>query len=190
MEDGKGIGEKGRLTAVRIDSMQNFYGKAIRDSKGNAAAMSKATHAILKHYSSTPENARHEDCPIGNESWCSYNRNLATGQTTHCPIQDPLPWAVVNVIKPTFHRLGDKHFLDGCEKCLDQNNNESLHHVIWGMSPKEQFTPQQVASLAVALGVLVFKQVVTRNVEKKFVMGTCKCVTHSLAHSSVDTLRN
>lgn len=122
LDDGKGIGGRGRLTAVRIDAMQNFYGKAIRDNKGNATAMSKATHAILKHYSSTPENPRHEDCPSGNESWCSYNRDLATGQTTHCPIQDPLPQAVVNVIQPTFDRLGGKHFLAGCEKCLDQNN--------------------------------------------------------------------
>ena len=27
LEDGKGIGGRGRLTAVRIDAMQNFYGK-------------------------------------------------------------------------------------------------------------------------------------------------------------------
>lgn len=111
LEDGKGIGGRGRLTAVHIDAMQNFYGKAIRDNKGNAAAMSKATHAILKHYSSTPENPRHADCPIGNESWYSYNRDLATGHTKHCPIQDLLPRTVVNVIQPTFDRLGDKHFL-------------------------------------------------------------------------------
>ena len=151
LEDGKGIGGKGRLTAVRIDALQNFYGIAIRDNEGNATAMSKATHAILKHYSSTHENPRHEDCPSGNESWCSYNRDLATGQTTHCLIQDPLPQAVVNAIQSTFDRLGDKHFLAGCEKCLNQINNESLHHVIWRMSPKEQFISQQEASLAVAL---------------------------------------
>lgn len=119
--------------------MQNFYGKAIRDNKGNAAAMSKATHAIIKHYSSIPENPQHEDCPAGEDSWCSYNQDLATGQTTHLPMQDPLPQAVVNVIQPTFDRLGDETFLAGCEECLDQNNNRSLHHVIWGMAPKEQF---------------------------------------------------
>ena len=166
LEDGKGIGGKGRLTAVRIGALQIFYGKAIRDNEGNATAMSKATHAILKHCSSTPENPRHEDCPSGNESWCSYNRDLATGQTTHCPIQDPLPQAVVNAIQPTFDRLGDKHFLSGCEKCLNQINNESLHHVIWGMSPKEQFTSQQEASLAVALGVLVFNNGIESTLSK------------------------
>ncbi|KAL9977869.1 hypothetical protein ACROYT_G015323 [Oculina patagonica] len=122
---------------------RNFYGKAIRDNKDNAGAMSKATHAILKHYSSTPANPHHEDCPAGKDSWCSYNRDVATGETTHCPIQDPLP-------------QGDEHFLAGCVKCLEQNNNECLHHVIWGMAPKEQFISQQEASLVVALGELVF----------------------------------
>lgn len=156
MEDGKGIGGAGRLTHDRIDSMQSFYGLAIRKNKGDAAAMSKAAHAILKHYSSSLDNPCHEDCPQGRESWCSYNRDLATGQSTHRPIKDPLPPAIVKVVQPVFDRLGAETFLAGSEKCLDQNNNESLHHVIWGMAPKEQFTSQQEASLAVSLGVLVF----------------------------------
>lgn len=118
--------------------------------------MSKATHAILKHYASTPEQPRHEDCPMGKDSWCSHNRDKATGQTTHVPIQDPLPEAVVKVMQPTFDRLGSEQFLVGCEKCLDQNNNESLHHVVWGIAPKEQYTSQQETSIAVSLVVLVF----------------------------------
>ena len=125
---------------TRIDTIQNFYGKAIRDNKGSAKAMSKAVHAILKHYASTPEKPQHEDCPMGKDSWCSYNRDQATGQTTHVPIKDPLPEAVVKVIQPTFDRLGSEEFLEGCQSCLDQNNNESLHHVVWGMSPKEPFS--------------------------------------------------
>ena len=67
-----------------------------------------------------------------------------------------MPEAVVKVIQPTFDRLGYEEFLVGCESCLDQNNNESLHHAVWGMAPKEQYTSQQETSLAVSLGVLVF----------------------------------
>lgn len=59
-------------------------------------------------------------------------------------------------MQPTFDRLGSEQFLVGCEKCLDQNNNESLHHVVWGMAPKEQYTSQQETSIAVSLVVLVF----------------------------------
>ena len=171
LDDGKGIGGSGRLTNVRIDAMQNFYGKAIRDHKGDAAAMSKATHAILKHYSSTPENPRHEDCPQGASSWCSFNRDSATGESTHEPIKDPLPPAIIKVVQPIFDRLGSEQFLAGCENCLDQNNNESLHHVIWGMSPKEQFTSQEEASLAVSLGVLLFNNGMKNYIV--FILGNC-----------------
>ena len=166
LEDGKGIGGRGRLTSNRIDTLQNFYGKAIRDNKGDAKAMSKATHAILKHYSSTPEQPRHEDCPVGRNSWCSYNRDKATRKKTHVPIKDPLPEAVVKVMQPTFDRLGSEEFLVGCEECLDQNNNESLHHVCWGMAPKERYTSQQETSLAVSLGVLVFNNGIEDTVSK------------------------
>lgn len=96
-------------------------------------------------------------CPQGKDSWCSYNRDVATGKTTHQPIKNPFKPAVVKAVQPVFDRLGAETFLAGCEKCLDQNNNESLHHVIWEMSPKEQFTSQQEESLAASLGVLVFK---------------------------------
>ena len=156
LEDGSTISGTGRLTIARIDTIQSFYGQAIRENKGDAKAMSRATHAILKHYSSTPEKPQHEDCPVGKDSWCSYNRDVVTGEKTHVPIKNPLPESVVNLMQPTFDRLGSEEFLSGCERCLDQNNNESLHHVVWGIAPKEQYTSQQEASLAVALGVLVF----------------------------------
>ena len=128
--------------------------------------MSRATHAILKHYSSTPEKPRHKDCPSGRNLWCSYNRDVATGEKTHVPIKNPLPECVVQLMQPTFDRLGSEEFLVGCEKCLDQNKNECLHHVVWGMAPKEQYTSQQEASLAVALGVLVFNNGLADTVSK------------------------
>ena len=78
--------------------------------------MSKATHAIFKHYASTPEHPRYNDCPMGKDSWCSYIRDKATGHTTHVPIKDPLPEAVVKVMQLTFDRLGSLEFLVGCKK--------------------------------------------------------------------------
>ena len=30
------------------------------------------------------------DCPMGLDSWCSYIRDLATGEFTHRPIKNPL----------------------------------------------------------------------------------------------------
>lgn len=135
MADGKGIGGQGRLTSTRIDPLQDFNGKTVRDHVGDAAAMLKAMHAILKHYSCTHENPRHVDCPQEVGSWCSYNRDFATGEAIHQPIKDLLPQAIFDVLQPILDRLQDERFQAGSKNCLDQNNNESLHHVSWGIAP-------------------------------------------------------
>jgi len=56
VEDGGTLSGTGRLTIARIDTIQSFYGQAIRENKDEPKAMSKATHAILKH------------CPTGRNS--------------------------------------------------------------------------------------------------------------------------
>ena len=42
------------------------------------------------------------------------------------------------------------------DKCVTQNANESLHHVIWGLCPRKQYTSSQECSLALSLDVLLF----------------------------------
>jgi len=73
-------------------------------------------------------------------------------------IKDPLSKAVVEVMQPLFDRLGDESFLVGCENCYTQNANESLHHVIWGMAPKDTYTSAQEVNTAASLGVLQFNR--------------------------------
>ena len=53
--------------------------------------MSRYTRAILKHYS---EDACLDDCPVAEKSLYSFNRDKATGQSSHFVIKDPLPKAV------------------------------------------------------------------------------------------------
>ncbi|KAK3703836.1 hypothetical protein QZH41_012449, partial [Actinostola sp. cb2023] len=158
LADGKGLSGAGRLTLARVDTFQNFYGRAIRYNKHDAKAMSKATMAILKHYSSSLDNLQHDDCPEGSSSWCSFQRDLANGTNLHKPIKDPLSKAVVEVMQPLFDRLGDESFLVGCENCYTQNANEYLHHVIWGMAPKDTYTSAQEVNTAASLGVLQFNR--------------------------------
>ena len=136
--------------------MQNFYGRAIRDNKGDAKAMARATRAILKHYISTLEVPQHEDCPDGSSSWCSYQRDRANGTRLHKPIKDPLCPAIVSVVQPIFERLGNENFLAGCENCVTQNANESLHHVIWSLAPKDMSNSTKEISTAISMGVLMF----------------------------------
>ena len=55
--------------------MQNFYGLAIRNNKGNSEATSKVPMAILNQYK---ENTLHDHRLPGKPSWCSFQRDVAT----------------------------------------------------------------------------------------------------------------
>ena len=48
LSNGKTISDAGRLTISRIDTIQTFYGLALRENKGDCQKMAKA---ILKHRS-------------------------------------------------------------------------------------------------------------------------------------------
>ena len=63
----------------------------------------KATMATLDHYK---EHTSHDNCPPGKGSWCSFQKDVATRSSFHKPVQNPLPDAVVKVIKLLFDRLG------------------------------------------------------------------------------------
>ena len=55
----------GRLTDNNIDPMQTYYGKAIRNNKGDVKGMQKAILAILYHQTSTDKKLQHKFSPCG-----------------------------------------------------------------------------------------------------------------------------
>ena len=75
VSDGKTIGGRNRLTDNLIDSFQRYYGKALRQNKGNLPNMQEAVKAIWHHYASTDENQMHEYCPDGTDSWCKWQKD-------------------------------------------------------------------------------------------------------------------
>jgi hypothetical protein len=119
-----------------LNFLQVYYGKGIRGNKGDIPGMQKATQAILKHYTDPPN---HEDCPDGESSWCLKKRDAATGQHQYLPPKHPLAPAVVTVLKPVFDDLSRSTLLAGCVNCYTQNQNESFHHLLWSILPKDQF---------------------------------------------------
>ncbi|GFV18843.1 uncharacterized protein TNCV_4757301 [Trichonephila clavipes] len=75
LEDKKSLGGRNRLTDAEIDKLQRYYGLAIRNNSGNLSAMKQAIWAILFHKISTDLNPQHGLCPLGDDSWCGYNRS-------------------------------------------------------------------------------------------------------------------
>ena len=127
MSDGTSISGKVRLTSATIGNPQSFYGLALSKNKGNVRKMADAVSAILQHYSQNPNLNK---CPKGPNSWCSYNRDIATAKSTYRPIKDPLSPAIITVIKPLFYKLGSERFLSSCENAKTQNLNETYHHLV------------------------------------------------------------
>ncbi|GFT20932.1 uncharacterized protein TNCV_3130861 [Trichonephila clavipes] len=83
LSDNKPISGRGRLTDAEILQLQKYYGLAISRNVGKAVAdMSKSIWAIYFHKLSTDENPQHALCPMGEESWCGYNKSIVSGVNT------------------------------------------------------------------------------------------------------------
>lgn len=60
--------------------------------------MLKVIYVIFKYYVSIFEQLRYEDCFMGKDLWCSYNRDKVIGQIIYVLIQDFLLEVVVKVM--------------------------------------------------------------------------------------------
>ena len=80
----KGLTKNGKLNDAMTDKLQNYYGNAIRENIGkDLPAMKKAVWAGGFHAASSVNNMWDDHCPIGKESWCAYQSDIANNFTTH-----------------------------------------------------------------------------------------------------------
>ncbi len=139
----------------RINSLQTWYGVAVKSNKGNPEAMERATWASLYHNADPPD---HKFCPTGATSWCRFQSDKVTGLKTYKPVRKGLVRAVIEVMLPVYKRLVDRKLLEATGGCRTQNPNESLHHVIWSLVLKEQYNSPEEIKLAIDLGILYFNR--------------------------------
>ena len=147
----KKLGGKGKLTDAVIDSMQTYYGKAIREHKGNVRKMQRATLAILYHKLSTDKKPQHKYCP--SNSWCKYKNRTGAAPFKH---QKPLPAAVGQAILPLFQRLSEKTLLEKCVGGYTQNQNEALNNLIWSFCSKSGYAGAKTIESAVGMAICLF----------------------------------
>ena len=154
--DGSGLGGKGKLTKARIDSMQNYFGQAIRSHSHDLEGMQTAVKAILYH-SVHNENReeQHEYCPKGKDSWCKFQKDKASGTDTYTT-QKCLPAKFLHKLKPTFDDLSSTDLLSRCLEGYTQNANESLHGMIWSRCPKAKSFGMQQVQFAVSSAICEF----------------------------------
>ena len=187
-KEKKGLGGKGRLTDAMIDKLQNYYGIAIRSNSGDLAGMKKAIHATLFHCASSEERKLHHHCPEGEDSWCGFMRDKATGKKEykHGP---GLPLPIIAELKPVFLRLSDDSLLSKCLDGKTQNQNESLNAMIWERLPKQVFVGSDVLRLGVYDAVAHFNIGANAAVQVLSSMGIIPGEFCTHACTSTDRLR-
>ena len=170
LSDGKPVGGRaGRLTRPTIDKLQKYYGNAIRrcvdkKAKGKREVedavkrMQCAIKAILYHsVKIVDEKKRHQYCPDGESSWCSFKRDKAVG--TNAPFLNKshhLDPVFLEFLTPLFDRLSEKKLLKRCLPGLSQNANESVNSLLWNKCPKHRNRGIKSVETAAASAIMQF----------------------------------
>ena len=163
LADGKPIaGRKHRLTDKAIDKLQTYYGKAIRSNvspgyltadmqKEKIEAMQKSIMAVLYHSCDIPAQRRHQFCPEGENSWCSYKRVSKTETKDH-----HLDEVFIDFLESEFKRLSDYSLLLRCLPGYSQNANESINSLVWNRCPKHKYRWPKTVEMAAMSAILQF----------------------------------
>ncbi|GFW79736.1 uncharacterized protein TNCV_4361621 [Trichonephila clavipes] len=154
LSDGKNISGRGRLTLKEVDSIQHYYGLAIRKDLSSVEDMKRAIWAIYFHKLSTEDNLQHALCPLGEDSWCCYNRSIVTGEFyIH---KHSLPESILLKVKKVFRDLTEKDLLKKCLHGRKQNPNESFNKCIWERIPKTVFVGNETLKFGVMDAIICF----------------------------------
>ena len=79
----------------------------------------KDIHTYSHQMCPKTEEERHQFCPIGEQSWCKWQKDLATGSTTYKE-ERTIPHSFFHELWPHFETLSDETLLQRCEKGYSQ----------------------------------------------------------------------
>ena len=142
----KKLGGRGKLTDTLIKKLTKYYGLAIRRNIESADEMEKAIMATYFHLCSTDENPRHDNCPVGADSWCGYRAAQASGLNFKHP--PPLHSDVERNILPIYQSLSNHDLLERCLGGHTQNANESFNATVWRLTPKHLHSGRKIIEIA------------------------------------------
>jgi len=144
------------LTGKLIDEFTIFYGLAIRRNPDSIEQMRNDIWATLYHKLSTNENPQHDKCPVGVDSWCTWQRSKVLGTLSTYEHKNPMHKDVFDAVKPIYEELSSDDLLSRCLGGYTQNNNESFNAVVWSIAPKTVSSCKTVLDIATDIAVITF----------------------------------
>lgn len=154
----KGLGGRGKLTGKLIDELTIFYGLAIRRNTDSVEKMRNDIWATLYHKISTDEKPQHDKCPVGVDSWCSWQKSKALGTLSTYEHKPPMDEDVFKAIKPIYKELSSDELLSRCLGGYTQNQNESFNAVVWSIAPKTVSSGKTVLDIATDIAAITFNE--------------------------------
>ncbi|XP_043264205.1 uncharacterized protein LOC122404334 [Colletes gigas] len=118
--------------------------------------MEKAIMATYFHLCSTDENPRHDNCPVGADSWCGYHAAQASGQNFKHP--PPFHSDVEKNILPIYQSLSNHDLLERCLGGHTQNANESFNATVWRLTPKHLHSGRKIIEIASYIAAGIFNE--------------------------------
>ena len=152
----QGLGGKGKLTAKLIDELSSYYGNAIRGASHSSETMKNAFLTTYFHKCSADDNPQHHYCPVGETSWCSWQRASAKNILHEYRHKTPLHKDVQAAIYPVYEHLSEDALLAKCVGGYTQNNNESLNAKIWKIASKIHFSGVETVEIATYIALATF----------------------------------
>ncbi|GFX39413.1 uncharacterized protein TNCV_2667751 [Trichonephila clavipes] len=125
-----------------------------RSNIGNLEEMQRAVIEAFYHCCSGKSNPMHGQCPLGSESWCTYQRAQSAGKVFYDK-NAGLPKSIINKIKPTYLQLCEQNLLKKCLHGKTQNAIEAFNGCLWNVVPKEIFVELQTFSLGSYIAVML-----------------------------------
>ena len=118
-----------------LNSLQNFYGLAIRQNQMNLNYMERAIGAILYHCSGNGDKEiRHQFYPKTKDSWCKFQLERLNNTSNHKD-RISLPRSIKHVLEPIFRDLSSDSLHPNV--CMARHKTPmkpvaSWEHSFWG----------------------------------------------------------
>ena len=120
--------------------------------------METAIWATLKHKSSTDTNPQHDSCPLGDDSWCTWQKAKAQGKLAEYSHKPALSDYLLSEITPIYEDLSSGNLLQRCIGRFTQHNNESFNALIWSFAPKRVFNGAKTVKISSHLTESIFNE--------------------------------
>lgn len=147
-----------QFTEGQLSKLSGYFKKAVLDHPDSVGDMKKAILASFYHKCSTDANPQHEHCPAGADSWCGYQKAVASDQLHNFKHSLAFDKETQDLLQPIYEELTDEKLLERCLGANTQNNNESYNSCVWNIAPKHKFVGKQTLEIAALSAACIFNE--------------------------------